>query len=422
MQYDRKLSSALSVRAWSIWILATLFYFYENIIQVSPGVMVPDLMHTFNISSAALGSVIAFFFYAYAAMQIPVGVLVDHYDARYLLTFAVLSCVLGCLLFGLADTLAMIAMGRFFIGLGAAFAAVCAMKLAGNWFPSGKFSYLVGLMVTIGMLGSMVGERPLAVLVERHGWRPSIHFLAYCGVFLAMLIFCIVRHSPDHLHQQHSAGAHRHRHRSLFSGLRKVVQTKQSWVLAIYGGLMFASTSIFGGLWGVPFIMQTHTLTRPTAAGVVSMLFFGWVIGAPMSGMLVNLLRSHKAVLALGSLGTLVIITAIIYITGLSTLSLAILIFSFGFFSSCFLPSFTLMHDLHAGGQNSGAALGFMNTANMLGGAIGQPLIGMLLDLTWNGAFVEGAPAYTTANYQTALLVLPALIAISLLLLPMIEE
>ena len=103
---------------WIVWFLSGLFYMYESIVQVSPGVMVPDLMHVFSINSAALGGVIAFFFYSYAAMQIPVGVLVDNYNARFLLTGAVLSCAIGCILFGTATSIVMIALGRLLIGLG----------------------------------------------------------------------------------------------------------------------------------------------------------------------------------------------------------------------------------------------------------------------------------------------------------------
>lgn len=407
---------------WIIWFLAALFYFYENVIQVSPAVMVSDLMTSFAINSAALGSVIAFFFYSYAAMQIPVGVLVDNYNVRFLLTGATLSCVLGCLLFGFAHSLTMLAAGRLLIGFGAAFACVCALKIAANWFPVKRFSLLVGLLVTIGMLGSMMGETPLALLVDRIGWRESMLLLAGFGIVLALLIVLIVRHSPDQLKNSHlTPKKTKIEKQSLTSGLLTVVSISQSWILAIYGGMMFASTSIFGGLWGVPFIMQTYSLDKPVAAGIVSMLFFGWVVGSPLSGLLVNFLNSFKKILWIGSIGSLIIMLFILYIPHLPIFLLYLLIFCFGLFSSFFLPSFTLMHDLHSSG-NSGAALGFMNTANMIGGAVGQPLIGKLLDLTWDGAMVGQTRLYSTFSYQLALGLLPLLIAISLILVPFIKE
>ena len=185
------------VQPWIVWFLTALFYLYENILQVSPGVMVPDLMASFSINSAALGGLIGFFFYAYASMQIPVGVLVDNYNARFLLTGATLSCIVGCVLFATATHVAVAAVGRLLIGFGAAFAAVCSMKIASNWFPAKQFSLLVGLMVTMGMLGSMIGEKPLAHLVDYMGWRYTVLTLAACGVVLVILIFSIILHSPS---------------------------------------------------------------------------------------------------------------------------------------------------------------------------------------------------------------------------------
>lgn len=413
-------SSALP---WIVWFLAALFYFYENILQVSPSVMVPDLMQAFAINSAALGGLIAFFFYSYAAMQIPVGILVDHYDARLLLTGAAASCILGCFLFAIATDIPIAALGRLLIGFGSAFAAVCAMKLAANWFPPKRFSLLVGLMVTMGMLGSMVGEKPLALLVGVTGWRHALLILAVLGIILAVLIASVIRHSPAHVGstKKDRALGKPLRMDSFFDGLIQVIRCRQSWLLAVYGGLMFASTSIFGGLWGVPFLMKAYSLDRPTAAGIVSLMFFGWVIGAPFSGILVNWVKSHKKVLWLSSSGCLVVILSILYIHHNSLLVLSVLIFAFGLFSSYFLPSFSLMHDLHSGG-NSGAALGFMNTANMVGGAIGQPLIGMLLDCSWDGTLVNATRVYSVANYQYALSCLPVIIAVSLVLIPFIKE
>ena len=417
---EKKSTGALP---WLIWFLTALFYLYENILQVSPGVMVPDLMADFSINSAELGGLIAFFFYAYASMQIPVGVLVDNYNARFLLTGATLSCIVGCVLFGTATHVAVAALGRLLIGFGAAFAAVCSMKIASNWFPAKQFSLLVGLMVTIGMFGSMIGEKPLALLVNHMGWRHTLLVLAASGVVLVLLIVSIIRHSPSSIGKKINTEMPEKKAQAqpLLHGLLQVIKCRQSWVLAFYGGLMFATTSIFGGLWGVPFLMKAYSLDRPTAAGIVSILFFGWVIGAPLSGVMVNLLKSYKKVLWMSSCGCLAVILAVLYLHIFSVLSLYLLIFCFGLFSGFFLPSFSLMHDLHSKGNN-GAALGFMNTANMIGGAVGQPLIGWLLDLTWDGTLVNSARVYTTENYQFSLSCLPIIIAISLVVIPFINE
>lgn len=414
---------------WFIWFLGTAFYFYENLIQVSPGVIADNLIQEFSITSTVLGASMGFFYYAYTPMQIPVGVLVDNYNLRYLLTMATLSVVMGCFLFAWAPNVTFIAAGRFLIGFGASFAAVCAMKLAANWFSSKHFPMLVGFMVTLGMLGSMTGEQPLAILVENQGWRSSLQILAFIGLALAVLIFIFVRHSPDSYAQQEKKES-KDDSEGLLHGLARVLTHKQSWIVALYGGLLFASTSIFGGLWGVPYFMTAYQLDKPTAAGLVSMLFLGWVFGAPLSGFLVHWLQSHKKVLWISSVGSLLSMCITLYVPGLSLLQLNILMIGFGFSSSLFLPSFTLMRLIHSR-KNAGAALGFMNAANMLGGAFGQPLVGMLLEVSYTHEktlaltqqAVQGSERiYSALNYQYALTTLPVIIAFSFLLLPLIKE
>ncbi len=411
-------SFSQNVLPWAVWFLTACFYLYENVIQVSPGVMVPDLMSAFAINSATLGGLIAFFFYAYAGMQIPVGVLADHFDARYLLTAACIACAVGCVLFGVADHLVIAAFGRLLIGFGSAFAAVCSMKIASTWFDVRRFSFLVGLLVTMGMFGSMLGEQPLAFLVESVGWRHTLFVLAAIGGVLALLIFAIVRNEPITTAkkiEQHSE------HQPVLKGLMVVLSCRQSWILAIYGGAMFASTSIFGGLWGVPFLMKAYLLDRPTAAGIVSLLFFGWMVGAPCSGILVDWFGGCKKNLWLSSAGCLVVSLLLLYVPIFSLTGLSLLMFSFGFFSALFLPSFSLIHDLHTK-QHTGAALGFMNTANMVGGALGQPLIGWVLDFIWDGRMDANVRVYALLDYQYALMCMPIIIASSLLLLPFIKE
>ncbi|MES2212966.1 MAG: MFS transporter, partial [Pseudomonadota bacterium] len=64
-------------RAWSVWGLAVLFYFYEFMLQTSTGIMVPDLMRAFNATGEQMGQLSAAYLYSYALMQIPAGILMD---------------------------------------------------------------------------------------------------------------------------------------------------------------------------------------------------------------------------------------------------------------------------------------------------------------------------------------------------------
>ena len=399
-----------------MWGLAAFFYFYEVFLQVSPGVMVPELMRAFSINAAVLGNIAALYFYIYAPMQIPVGVLIDRYGSRRLMTLAVACCAFGSLLFSVANGLGMAGIGRLFIGFGAAFAVVSCLNISAVWFPVKRFAFLTGLMVTIGSLGAISAEAPLALLVGSLGWRGSMLILATIGLVLCILVwFCIRDKQNPQIEAIHNRRA------PLLAGLLKIIKHKQSWIISIYGGLVFAPTSIFGGLWGVPFLMTAYHLDRPTAAGVISMLFIGWVVGGPVGGWYSDYISRRLPVLYIASIGALVTLTTVIYVPNLTLFYLNILLFAFGFFSSWFLPAFSVIKEIHSA-STTGTALGFMNALNMVGGAAGQPFVGFLLDLGWQGQMLEGVRVYTLGNFRTALLAIPIMLAISMVFVPFIRE
>ena len=107
-------------KSWLIWGCAALFYGYQFMLRVSPGVMADDLMETFQVDACSLVTLTGFYYYAYAVLQIPVGTLMDRFKPRRMLTFAAIICGLGALVFSSADSLSTAAFGRTIIGAGSA--------------------------------------------------------------------------------------------------------------------------------------------------------------------------------------------------------------------------------------------------------------------------------------------------------------
>ncbi len=408
-------------RPWLIWGLAALFYFYEYFLQVSPNVMANDLMRAFHITGAQLGNLVAIYFYADASMQIPVGLLIDRFGPRKLLIFAVFLCVIGNLIFASANVLFQAEIGRLFIGLGSSFAVIGCFKLAANWFPVKRFTLLVGLTLTIGMSGAVFGQAPLALLVDDIGWRGSMYLLAVVGAALAIAMWIFVRDNPStaktSVHNATDLSAELH---YLWDALKGILRRSQNWWTAIYGGLMFAPTSAFGALWGVSFLMSRYGLSRPSAADMISLLFIGWAIGSPTFGAYSDYVGKRKPPMMIGAIGALIAMIFILYIY-LPAWSIYLTLFLFGFFSSGFLASFSIIRENNPGNANA-TAFGFMNTLNMVGGAVLQPLIGHLLDISWQHKTINGARLFSTHNYQMALTTLPACIAIAIVFWFFIKE
>ncbi|GJM07598.1 MAG: MFS transporter [marine bacterium B5-7] len=398
---------------WLMFILSALFYFYGFLLQVSSSVMVPELMHAFHADGSQVGNLSAFFFYAYAIMQIPVGVLLDRFGSRKLLTAAALISAAGCAVFAMADHLLLAQVGRTLIGFGASFAAVGCLNIAATHFPAKRFALLTGVMVGLGMVGAIAGNAPLAWLINHIHWRNTMLSLGAAGVVLAVLMGVFIRD----IHNPHATEGET---QNLLAGIKYIVKKPASWLVALYGGLMFAPTTAFASLWGTSFLIAQYDITRPHAAALNSIIFWGWLVASPVVGIISDKCGRRMPFLWMASLGVLLCLCGIIY-ASLSMLTMCIVLFFFGFLSAGFLPSFAVIKETNPV-LFSGTAIGFMNTLNMASGAVLQPGIGEILDQHWQGAISHGVHVFSHHSYVLALSTLTGCAVLSILLLPFIKE
>lgn len=401
---------------WLIWFLASSFIFYKYLLEVSPSVMVPDLMKTFSLTAASLGNLAAFYFYAYFAMQLPAGILLDKYNPRYMLTKAILLCAVGAYVFSQADSLMLASIGRLLIGLGGAFSAVGTMKLISIWFPPKRFALVSGLMMTMAMLGAIMGQTPIAFSVSVVGWRDTMVLCSLVGFVLALAVWLVIRDKKEPVEI-----AAQVTYKQFGKNLLTLIKNKQSWLVSLYSGLAFAPVAAFAGLWGVPFITQKCDTSRAAAAALVSLIFVGFAVGSPLAGWFSDRINRRKPPMIMGTFVSLLTISAVIYVDSLSHLSLSILLVIFGFASGFFFVSFANMREINSS-RLSGTSIGFINMFNAMCGALAEPLIGKVLDLGWDHKLVDGARVFSTDTYQHALTALPVVLLIALGLLFFIKE
>jgi MFS family permease len=386
---------------WVVWGLAAAFYCYGFFQRVAPSVMVDELMADFAVSAAILGNLSAFYFYAYASLQLPIGVMVDHWGGKRMLVGAAILCGLGSLLFAKADNLTVAYIGRMLIGAGAGFTWVGALKLAAQWMPPKRFALVSGMTLMLGMMGAVVGQAPLAAAVTAFGWRGTMTVAAFVAFGLAALIWLIVRdQAPKTSRQapQKDVGAQT---AGLLSGLKLTLKNRQSWYAAIYGGAMTGPMLSFAGLWGVPYLMEVHGIDRPAAAASTSLMLIGWGIGAPFAGWVSDYIRSRRLPMLIGVVMSMSFFVIIIYMPDISLGMTRVLLLLQGLFGGSMVICFATGRE-HNKPESAGATLGFINTMVMASGAFFQPLIGWILDLNWDGAIRTGSRVYSQETYHTA--------------------
>jgi MFS family permease len=379
------------------WATGALFFFYAWIMRVAPSVMIDELMRDFAVGATAIGHLSAFYFYGYAGMQIPVGLLMDRFGPRRLMTVAAAGCAVGCAVFALAPALWALSLGRFLIGATAAFSLVGAMTVAGQWFPARRFALLSGLAMMLGMAGGVFGQAPLRLLVEWLDWQRASLVLAGGGVLLALAAVATVRDGSR------TAGSLR----QVMAGMVQVGRNRQTWLIAVAGLGTAGPLLGFAALWGVPYLALTQGLDRPAAAGVTSMVFIGWGVGAPVAGWLSDRIHRRKLPFVAGLMVTALAMAGLAWAPGLPLWAVSALCFLCGFGGSGQILGFAAVRELNPPAA-AGAAIGIVNAVVTGAGALFQPLLGWLLDLAWTGEMADGVRVYSVAAYGTAFSVLVA--------------
>ena len=393
-------------RAGFVCFLASLFYLYDFVLQVAPSVITHDLMGELGLGATGLGIISAFFFYAYAPMQIPAGLSYDKFSPRYVIALATAVCALGGLFFSLGHTAFALCLGRFLTGAGAAFSFIGTLVLLTHWFPKRYFAVLAGVVQFMSAIGSILGQAPLARAVQSAGWRPSIFVISCIGFGLSILILLCVRDYPAHA-EKRSVIVKRNSTRKPL-GFLSVVKDSQTWAIGFYSLIIWTPAVIFAELWGVPYLMQAYHYSATTVSGLMMWYWLGMGIGSPLAGWLSNTLKTRKKILSGCLTLGLISVYVVVYGPALSFVSLSIWLFLFGLAAAGQSLAFAVVQDRN-NPATVGTAIGINNMFVVISGAIFQPIASVLLSSAWDGQKFQGAPIFTAQNYQVALAILPVI-------------
>lgn len=83
--------------AYSAWLIASIFYAYQCMIRIMPNIMLSDIMQKFNIDAAIFGQFSGFYYIGYCLGHIPIGIMIDRYGPRKVMSISILLIVLGIL-------------------------------------------------------------------------------------------------------------------------------------------------------------------------------------------------------------------------------------------------------------------------------------------------------------------------------------
>ncbi len=411
--------------SWLIWGLGAALYLIGFFQRVAPGVMTSELVSDFGLSAVALGNLSAFYFYSYVAMQVPTGILADHWGPRRLLASGALIAAVGTVVFALASDVVWANLGRLMIGGSVAVAFVCMLKLANHWLPKNQISLATGLALFVGVVGAIFAGVPLRLLVDAFGWRMVMLVIAALTFVVALAIWWLVRDDPQDKAYTSFAPAHRHNtdqpREKIMVGIGKVLKYRNAWLLYLVPGGIVGSVLTFAGLWGVPFLTTHYAMEKTTAAALASVLMVSWAVGGPLFGWLSDYHGRRKPLYILGLVVVLIAWSVILLVPRLDFWLLTLLLLIAGLFSGSMIISFAFARE-SAPAHLAGTSSGIVNMGVMMGPMLLQPAVGWMLDQRWQGETANGERFYSLAAYHSGFSLMLVWLGLSLLAILLTRE
>ena len=205
------------------------------------------------------------------------------------------------------------------------------------------------------------------------------------------------------------------------AGLGRAMASKEVWKVAFVASAMSGPMLALGTLWATPYLMTAYGLDRPNAAFLVSLMLVGWALGAPFSGWLSDRIRVRKNLLVISSGLLTLSLCAIVFIPSLPlpiTIAVFILIGATG---AAMAICFALVRE-NCPASISGSVTGIVNSLTVASGAVLQPIVGLLLDMLWDGTSDQTGRVYSASDYQSAFSVVLLVTAIGFLVSLTLKE
>jgi predicted MFS family arabinose efflux permease len=267
--------------AWMAWIIASVFYAYQYILRVMPNILLNDIMQQFDIGAATFGQFSGVYYIGYSFMHLPLGMMLDRYGPKKMMTISILLTVVGLTPLLFASHWIYLISGRFLIGLGSSAAILGIFKIIRLTFNEERFPRMLSLSVMIGLMGAIYGGGPVSYMREAFGYPSLIQLFAGLGLLLAAVTYWIVPNVKSS-----SQG-------SVISEIKEVVSNHRVIWSCFFAGLMVGPLEGFADVWGTVFLKQVYGFEGMSAASMTSMIFIGMCFGAPALSLIADKVDSY---------------------------------------------------------------------------------------------------------------------------------
>ena len=390
-------ASPRSSYRWVILLVIGFATFFTYFHRMSASVIQADLSETFAMSATSFGTFSAICFYPYVLMQLPVGILADTLGVRKTVSLGCLITAVGTVVFSIAPNFTSACVGRFLVGFGISSPVVCTQKITATWFPAHQIATASACAGTLGNLGGLFAQTPLAVLVGYLGWRFVFGAAAAATLLMAVLCFAFLRDTPGTSARSVPVKETAPGLISFFAPLKTIFKDRKILCLLPIMLIQMGIYQMFSGTWGISYLRDTFGYSNVEASSYTSWMMVGMMVFYLLVPVLSDRIRLRKPLVLIISGLTALIWILITYGSGLlhggpaMTAAMVLMGASSGSF-----PLFFSLAREYSDSRYVGTAVGACNMIGMAAGAIFPIICGKLID-TVSLAGASGAALYRYA-------------------------
>ncbi|WP_341934456.1 MFS transporter [Microbacterium sp. LWO14-1.2] len=279
-------------KAWLIWSVGVAAYVLAITNRTSLGAVGVDAADRFMADASTLALFAVVQLAVYGGMQIPIGILLDRYGSRPIMTVGMLLMAVGQLTMALSPSIGIAIVARILLGAGDAAVFPAVLRLVATWFPAQRGPVMVQFTGIIGQAGQLVALVPLAALLHATSWTITFGSIAGLGVLFTVLVAVVIRNRPPERTVDVSVNTDTGVVRVVTSAIDTGVGIRAAWAhpgtrLAFWSHFTtpFAGTA-FILLWGMPFLTAAQGLDTAHAAGIISVYVVAGMALGPVIGEL----------------------------------------------------------------------------------------------------------------------------------------
>ena len=376
-------------RRWIIYLISCLLYIFSQFYRSSIAVISPNLVEELNLDTEELGLISASFFYAFAMMQIPVGIYLDSVGPRFFVTTLSLLAAVGAIVFAYGESAEALTVGRILLGVGMACNLMGPLKLITAWFSPLYFATLSAIFVSVGTAGNIVAATPLVWLTELLGWRSTFLLVSAINLFIAILFYWVARDYPDNSPANRPKKGTAITLSDALSGIAQLFSRKDYWLISTGTFFRYGIYASVQALWAGPLLMVAMGLSPYTTGNLLLTMSIGLIIGSPICGWMSDRIfhsRKHVIITGLVTMAAILMILSVLP-EGIWLLILLALFFLFGFFSGSGQIMYAHIKE-RMPHNNAGVAMTGINFFTMIGVAFFLHGLGWVI----KEFFSEGSP------------------------------